>query len=101
MGTKEGIEIFLENYNHLKGMMYYSSDYDALIRLLDFDDALLLSGLTDIELLTLNLVYIKDLKRVDVAELFGVTKQTVQKRVERAVDKLVNYYVLVGEGNET
>lgn len=101
MHTKEGVETFLLNYSHLKEMLYFSSDYDALIMLIDFDKALIESSLSEMELVVINLVFIEDLKRVDVALLFGVTKQTVQKWVERALTKLAKYYKGVGEGIES
>ncbi len=97
MHTKEGVEVFLENYNHLKEMVFFSSDYDALIRIIDFDVALLNSGLSAREQIAIELVFKADLKRVDVAEMEGVTKQTVQKWLERGTEKIASYYKKEGE----
>jgi len=100
MHTREGIETFLEQYNHMKSMMYVHGDYDALIMLVDFDSAMINSRLSAMELNVLQLVYIEDLKKVDVAKRFSVTKQTVQKWCERATGKLANYYKETGDYDE-
>ncbi|CDQ21750.1 RNA polymerase sigma factor sigma-70 region 4 domain-containing protein [Halobacillus karajensis] len=92
MDTQDGIIAFLENYNHLQEDMYLKGDYDALIMIVDFSDALHNAGLTDLELLYITKVYVQDMKKVDVAKEFGVSKYTVQTRVARAVQKLAIYY---------
>jgi hypothetical protein len=92
MDSREGIETFLENINYLHELMFFSGDYDALILLIDFQNAVVNCGLSEKELKTIHLVFIEDMKRVDVAKQFGVTKQTIQKFLERAFDKLANYY---------
>lgn len=92
MHTREGIETFLEHYNNIHELMFYSGDYDALIMLLDFQVALQESKLTGIECLVLKRVFMDDMKRVDVAKEIGVTKQTVQSWLNRALNKLVKYY---------
>src|SRR5699024_10121598 len=98
MHTKEGVETFLTSYVYLRESMFYDGDFDTLIRLIDFDKALLRSGLSNMELVVINLVFIEDVKRVDVAKHFNVTKQTVQTWISRATEKLSNYYIMeVGE----
>lgn len=92
MHTREGIETFLENYNYIYQLIFYAGDYDALIMIIDFQEALVDCGLTEKERNALYLVFIQDMKRVDVAKMFGVTKQTVQKWLERATEKLASYY---------
>lgn len=98
MYTIEGVFTFLENYNHIKSSMYYNGDYDALIMLVDFEKALMESKLSEKELQVLTLVFIQDMKRVDVAKMFNVRKQTVQSWLKRAVEKIASYYAeLEGE----
>jgi DNA-directed RNA polymerase specialized sigma24 family protein len=95
MHTKEGVEAFLENYNHLYESMYFSGDYDALIMIVDFQVALLECGLTEKERTVIHLVFVQDMKRVDVAKFFNVRKQTVQNWLNRAIEKIANYYAKV------
>lgn len=92
MNTTEGIVTFLENINYIESLQYFSGDYDALIMLIDFERAWNESGLTKMEKEVLNLVFLLDRKKVEVAIVYGVTKQTIQKHQERAVLKLANYY---------
>lgn len=92
MHTRDGVETFLKHYNHIKELIYYSGDYDALIMLVDFETAFHASNLTSIEAEVLHLVFVQDLKRVDVAKEIGVAKQTVQNWVNRALDKIAKYY---------
>lgn len=99
MHTKEGVETFLLNYHNLKSSAFSKGDYDALIMLVDFELALLESELTVLELVTLERVFIEDLKRVDVAEEMGVTKQTIQTRITRATEKLAKSYLEGGDVN--
>mgnify|MGYP001306807422 CR=1 FL=1 len=56
MHTKAGVEVFLENYNHLAESVFLSSDYDALIMIVDFKDAFVNSGLSEKEMYVLNQV---------------------------------------------
>ena len=100
MNTKEGVNTFLNNYHALKSGAYYQSDFDALIMLIDFDFALMYSGLTDRELYVIAKVFNEDLKQVDVAELIGVTKQTIQTNINRATEKLAKYYEESGDYND-
>lgn len=93
MHTREGVETFLQHYNNIQELIYYSGDYDALIMIVDFQKAFSSCNLTVIEADVLHRVFIDDMKRVDVAKEFGVTKQTVQNWVNRALDKLANYYM--------
>lgn len=97
MDTREGIETFLEHYTYLKELMYFSGDYDALIMVVDFEDAFANCGLTDAERLIIQKVFIEDMKRVDIAKQLGVTKQTVQVWINRSTEKLANYYKEVEE----
>jgi predicted DNA-binding protein YlxM (UPF0122 family) len=97
MNTREGVITFLENYNHIKSSMYFQGDYNALIMLVDFEIALLDSKLTERELFVLIEVFIKDIKRVDVAEKLGVTKQTIQTLITRATEKIARYYDELGD----
>lgn len=97
MHTRDGIETFLEQINHMKELMFVHGDYDALIMIVDFESATDRCRLSMMEKRVLHLVYIEDLKRVDVAKQFNVTKQTVQKWVERAIGKLANYYKETGD----
>lgn len=99
MNTRDGVETFLSNYNHLEELMYMSGDYDALIMLVDFDTALEKSKLSLKEKLVLNLVFIQDMQRVDVAKIQNVKKQTIQKLVERATEKIAKYYDETGDYN--
>jgi RNA polymerase sigma factor (sigma-70 family) len=97
MHTKEGVETFLEQLPYIQESMYLTGDYDALIMIIDFQTALAASKLSEREQEIINLVFIEDQKRVDVAKLYGVTKQTVQKQIERAINKLANYYAEIGD----
>lgn len=92
MHTREGVEVFLENINHIRQLTYYAGDFDALIMLVDFEQALDEAGLTHKELFIIEMVFMQDLKRVDVAKELDVTKQTVQTWIMRSTDKLANYY---------
>lgn len=92
MNTREGIETFLEQLPYIQEAMYLTGDFDALIMIVDFEKAMVESGLSDKEKQALELVFIEDIKSVDVAKMLGVTKQTVRKWVERGSDKLANYY---------
>jgi hypothetical protein len=97
MHTKEGIETFLEQLPYIQETMYLMGDYDALIMIVDFQTALAASKLSAREQEIIHLVFIEDHKRVDVAKRYGVTKQTVQKQLERAIAKLANYYAEMSE----
>jgi DNA-directed RNA polymerase specialized sigma24 family protein len=92
MHTKEGVETFLEQLPYIEEAMYLSGDFDTLIMLLDYQDALENSGLTTSELTVLDAVFTLDMKRVDVAKMLDVTKQTVQTVVNRGLEKIANYY---------
>lgn len=92
MHTKEGVETFLEQLPYIESSMYLQGDFDALILLIDFEKALQNSGLTPTELIVLDAVFTLDLKRVDVAKMLDVTKQTVQTLVNRGLEKIANYY---------
>lgn len=96
MHTKDGMEVFLENINQLNELKYYSGDFDAVIMLVDFEKAFAESGLTALEKGTIRLVFMEDMKRVQVANMMNVTKQTVQTRLNRAIEKLANYYNIRG-----
>ena len=98
MHTRDGVEVFLENINHITQLTYFAGDIDALIMLIDFDSALEKAGLTLRELSIIEMVFMQDMKRVDVAKSLGVTKQTVQTWIIRSTDKLANYYAEM-EGN--
>ncbi|MDF2010227.1 TrfB-related DNA-binding protein [Priestia megaterium] len=97
MDTKEGVETFLEHYTYLKELMYFSGDYDALIMVIDFEDAFDNCGLTVAERLIIQKVFIEDMKRVDIAKELGVTKQTVQNWSNRSIEKIAKYYKEVEE----
>lgn len=92
MHTVEGVVTFLENIHYTLGSIYYAGDIDALIMMIDFETALAESKLTDSEFDILYRVYFQDMKRVDVAKELGVAKQTVQKKLQRAIGKIALYY---------
>lgn len=96
MYERVGVVVFLQNYNYLKERLYTHSDYDALIMLIDFDRALLESNLTPMELMTINLVFKQDMSRVSVANLYGVTRQTVQTWLTRGTEKIATHYAKEG-----
>lgn len=101
MNTREGVEVFLENINHIRQLTYYAGDYDALILLIDFEQALIKSRLSVKELLIIKKVFFEDMKRVDVAKEMDVTKQTIQTWIMRGTEKLAKYYEKVeGEKHE-
>lgn len=100
MHTREGVVIFLEEYHNTREVMFLQGDYDALIMMVDFEIALHNSNLSSKEWESIKRVYVHDIKRVDVAKQFNVTKQTVQKWLERGLDKIARYYQETGNLNE-
>lgn len=92
MNTVEGVETFLENLPYIEESMYLHADTDALILIIDFQKAVDDTALSARERTAIYKVFVQDVKRVDVAKYYGVTKQTVQKWIERALQKLASYY---------
>lgn len=101
MHTAEGVSTFLEQKPYLESLLYYAGDFDALIMLIDFETALENANLTETERIVIDHVFIQDMKRVDVAKMMDVTKQTIQKQLERGLKKIAKYYEdIEGETND-
>ncbi len=92
MHTPEGVSTFLEQKPYLESLLYYAGDFDALIMLIDFETALENANLTETERTVIDRVFFQDMKRVDVAKMMDVTKQTIQKQLERGLKKIAKYY---------
>lgn len=93
METEEGMEYFLEDYPKLAEQRFYARDLSISDLLLDFEFAMR-KALTPRQYEVITLAYKEDLIQQDVAEKLGVTQQTVQEHVRKAIKNLATYHML-------
>lgn len=91
--SENGVRAFLSDYPNLREARYYATNLDMTDMLLDFDLALTKS-LTDRQHDVVRLHFIEDMKQSDVAEFMGISQQTVQEHIRKAIRNLATYHML-------
>jgi DNA-directed RNA polymerase specialized sigma24 family protein len=90
--TEEGVRLFLEKLMNLEQLKYYAADFDVVIWLADFYEALLTSNLSDTEKKVIYFLYFEGYRQKELVELLGIKKNTVNTLLKRASVKLANHY---------
>jgi DNA-directed RNA polymerase specialized sigma subunit len=89
--TKRGLLAILNMFNELKAKAYYESDYDALILLIDLENTMNKSNLTEKQKITIDLLYFRCLTQIEAAEQLNTTQQAILDRRNKAVNKMLLY----------
>lgn len=89
MHTKEGVEIFLENFTYIKGRRL-KGDLDASMLLLDFEQTLSDAPLSRREREILYLHYEREYTETEIAKQLGISKKAVQQYKYRAIYKIAD-----------
>jgi len=86
MDLPEGVRRFLTDYHSLHRKAYEESDYDALLTLLDGEQALREAQLTEKQFSALKLTLVNGYTQEEAAEMLGLAgKPGVNNLVKRAV----------------
>lgn len=91
--TEEGVEYFLNDYTKLAEARFYARDLSMSDMLLDFEFAMR-KALTARQYEVIQLSYQKDNIQQVVAEIMGVSQQTVQEHIRKAIKNLATYHML-------
>lgn len=88
--TIEGVESFIDDYPKLSNARFWANDFEISDMLMDFDIAIE-KALTDRQRQVVKLSC-ADMIQVDIAKYLGVTQQTTQEHLKRAVIKIAEYH---------
>jgi RNA polymerase sigma factor (sigma-70 family) len=83
-----GVRHLFEDYGKLETLARKESDFDALIVLMDFEQALIDAKLTTKQKEALFLVFIAKLTQEEAAAEMGIDQSKVSTRVDRAINKV-------------
>jgi hypothetical protein len=98
--TEEGVRLFLDKLMNLEQLKYTTGDYDVVIWLADFYEALYYSNLSDKEKKVLYFLYFEGYRQKEVVDLMGIKKNTVNTLLKRACTKLATYFNEIRESEE-
>lgn len=93
--TKEGVESFLENFMHMESARSTGADYDVVVWLLDFKQALLSAGMSPKEWEVVYHLYVLGYKQKELADKWGVAKNTINTQKTRAIAKIAEYHEML------
>lgn len=96
---KRFLTLFMD-YHEINEMQYQRGDYDATIDLVDLARCIKEANLTDKQRDCLRLVYVDDLEQSEAGLKLGITKQTVNEHIKKAIRKIVNVYTGREEGKD-
>mgnify|MGYP003576048883 CR=1 FL=1 len=97
--NENGVEAFLNDYHKLAEARFFASDLSISDFLLDFEFAVR-KALTERQQQVIRLTFYKDLRQADVARELGLTQQTVQEHVQKAIKNLATYHMLIKQRGE-
>lgn len=86
--NEKRVRYILENLHTLRERQYYKGDYDAVIELIDLQDAVNKASLTARQSGATRLVYEEDLTQAEAARHIGVHQQNVSFYTRAAVEKI-------------
>lgn len=89
--TEGGVTRFLEDVTKLQEARFYAADLAISDLLIDFDIAMK-RALTERQRQVIQLSYFKDMKQSDVADVLGLTQQTVQEHRKKAIKNIAAYH---------
>jgi DNA-directed RNA polymerase specialized sigma subunit len=91
--TEAGVSSFLNDYSKLAEARFYASDLSISDMLLDFHFAYK-RALTKRQQEVIALTFFEDKRQQDVADILGLTQQTVQEHIQKAIKNLSTYHML-------
>lgn len=83
-----GVRHLFEDYGKLENLARKESDFDALIVLMDFEQALVEAKLTTKQKEALFLVFIAKLTQEEAAEEVGITQPSLNERLDSAINRV-------------
>lgn len=97
--TETGVTAFLNDYHKLAEARFFANDLSISDMLIDFGIAVD-RALTDRQKEVVILTYFQDMKQVDVAKTLGLSQQTIQEHVVKAIKNLATYHILLKQREE-
>jgi DNA-directed RNA polymerase specialized sigma24 family protein len=98
--TARGVHVFLKNRDRLRESTYLHGGVEALILLIDFEALEKVTPLTAKQRYMLHLYYEQGYTKPEIAEIMGLTHQTVSEHTRAAVEKLAKTYCALIGGEE-
>lgn len=92
MHTEEGVRSFLEKLHNLESLKVSAGDYDVVIWLADFYDALGQVGLSKSEHKIIYFMYFEGYKQSELVELLNIKKNTIHTLLMRGIKKIALHY---------
>jgi RNA polymerase sigma factor (sigma-70 family) len=91
--TEEGVEYFLNDYSKIAEARFYARDLSMSDMLLDFEFAMR-KALTARQYEVISMTYKKDLIQQVVADRMGISQQTVNEHIRKAIKNLATYHMI-------
>lgn len=95
----QGVVSFFENIHHIR-LAKFSGDIDALIMVVDFEDAIEDAGLSMREAQVLILRYERELTQKETADELGISTKSVDQFGRRGCEKIAKTLQLKGGYND-
>ena len=97
--NESGVNAFLTDYHKLAEARFYANDLSISDMLLDFHFAIE-KALTERQKQVVRLSFFADKRQEDVAKELGLTQQTIQEHISKAIKNLATYHMLIKQRGE-